>query len=101
MLRGVVGHVAHRPMVFVALLFALGAPASARAAACPDDPQRAPDTWYVQDETTHGDEWSGAQIPRSLPLLHGYRVSMAPGVSRASTTISDLVLAPPAGVPFT
>jgi hypothetical protein len=28
-------------------------------------------------------------------------VSLTPGVSRSSTTISDLVLTPPAGVPFT
>jgi hypothetical protein len=56
----------------VALLFALGAPASARAATCPDDPQRTPDTWYLEDETTHSDEWTGDQIRRSLPLLHRY-----------------------------
>jgi hypothetical protein len=79
----------------------LGAPASALAAPCPDDPERPADTWYVQDDTTHGDEWTGDQIARPLPLLHAYRVSLNPGVSRSSTDVNDLMLTPPDGVPLT
>ena len=90
-----------RLVPLAAIWVALAAPMSAHAAACADDPERPADSWYVQDETTHGDEWTGDQIARPLPLLHGYRVSLNPGLSRSSTDVNDLVLTPPDGVPFT
>ncbi len=80
---------------------ALGGPAGAHAAVCPQDPQRPADTWYVTDATTH-QELTPAQIAGALAPLHSYRVSLSPGSSSSgSVQVSELVLTPPAGAAFT
>jgi hypothetical protein len=86
------------PAVFAATLFL---PAAAQASSCPQDPQRSSDTWYVTDETTH-EELTSEQLARPLPALHSYSVSLTPGSPSASIVeVTELLLTPPAGVPFT
>jgi hypothetical protein len=89
-----------RIAVVLASVGALATPTLAHAASCPVDPNRAPDTWFVRDQTTHQD-LTDAQIAQPIPLLHAYEVSLNPGTSSGYTQNNDVLLSPPAGVPLT